>query len=262
MKKRAKLVVWVSGFAMAMGASASLRVASYNIYHGENMKKVINIDCAGSVLAKYNPDLVALQEVDNKTDRSGRIDQAAALGLKLGMDSRFKKACMYYNGDYGIAILSVFPIKKTIRHELPTPEGQEPRGALEIQVDVPDMDGKTNTVSFVCTHLGLSNEQRVAQVKALMENLSSRGHPIILAGDINAQPLEETMTALAEGGYSFLDKKEQFTFPSKNPNRKIDYILTKNFKFRHARFEVIPEPKASDHRPIFAEFIFSHETTD
>ena len=262
MKKSVGLLLLMSVCVLAMGASASLRVASYNIYHGENIKKVINIDCAGSVLAKYNPDLVALQEVDNKTDRSGRIDQAAAMGLRLGMDSRFKKACTYYNGDYGIAILSVFPIKKTIRHELPTPEGQEPRGALEIQVDVPDMNGKTNTISFVCTHLGLSNEQRVAQVKALMENLSDRGHPIILAGDINAQPLEETMAALADGGYSFLDKKEQFTFPAKEPNRKIDYILTKDFKFHHARFEVIPEPKVSDHCPIFAEFVFNHEASD
>jgi len=176
-----------------MGASASLRIVSYNIYHGEGADKVINIDRAGSVIATYNPDFVALQEVDRKTTRSGNIDQAAELGRKLGMEHRFKKAIDYRGGEYGIAILSAYPIKRTIIHDLPTPAGQEPRGALEVVVVVPAEQGRTQTLSFVSAHLGLNNDQRVAQVEALARELSSRGHAIIIAGDLNAEPQEESM---------------------------------------------------------------------
>ncbi len=254
-----KSILFATVIALATGASASLRVVSYNIYHGEGRDKVINIDRTGSVISKYNPDLVALQEVDKKTSRSGNVDQAAELGRKLGMEYRFKKAIDYRGGEYGIAVLSCFPIKKTIFHELPTPEGNQPRGALEIQVDVPDVDGRTNTISFLSTHLGLDNAERVTQVKALVERLSERGHPVIIAGDINAEPEEESIKVFLSSGYVILDKQNQFTFPATTPVKKIDFILTKDLPVRHCRFEVVPEPKVSDHRPIFGEIEFRLE---
>ena len=250
-----KLVLCIFGLSVAMGASASLRVVCYNIYHGEGRDKVINIDRTGSVIAKYNPDLVALQEVDNKTTRSGNIDQTAELGRKLGMEYRFKKSIDYRGGEYGVAVLSAYPIKQTILHNLPTPEGQEPRGALEIVVDVPDERGRTNTVSFVCAHLGLNNEQRVIQVEALARELSGRGHAVVIAGDLNAEPQEDSIRLLEDAGYSLADEQMQFTFPATNPVKKIDFILTKDLSIGHRRFVVDGEPKISDHRPIFCEFI-------
>ncbi len=250
-----KLILCIWGLAMALGASASLRIVSYNIYHGEGRDKVINIDRTGSVIAKYKPDLVAVQEVDNNTTRSGRVDQAAELGRKLGMEYRFKKSIDYRGGEYGIAVLSAYPIKQTIIHDLPTPEGQEPRGALEIIVDVPDEDGLTNEVSFVCAHLGLNNEQRVDQVQALVRELSARGHPAIIAGDLNATPDEESIQLLEGAGFVPADDSLQFTFPATNPVKKIDFILTKDLPIRRKRFVVDGEPKISDHRPVFCEFV-------
>ncbi len=171
------------------------------------------------------------------------------------MEYRFKKAIDYRGGEYGIAILSAYPIKQTIIHNLPTPAGEEPRGALEVVVEVPDEQGRTNTLSFVCAHLGLNNEQRVAQAGALVRELSGRGHAVVIAGDLNAEPQEDAIKTLSESGYSFLDTQAQFTFPATNPVKKIDYILAKDLPIRHCRFAVDGDPKTSDHRLVFCEIM-------
>ncbi len=243
------------GCLLVGGASASLRIVSYNIYHGEGADKVINIDRTASVIAQYNPDLVAIQEIDNNTTRSGRVNQAAELGRKLGMEYRFKKSINYRDGGYGIAILSAYPIKHTILHNLPTPEGEEPRGALEVVVGFVDEDGQTNALSFVCAHLGLNNEQRVAQVQALVRELSARGHAVVVSGDLNAEPREDSIKNLEGAGFVPADEQMLNTFPAKEPVKKIDYILTKDLPIRHRRFVVDGNPKTSDHRLVFCEFL-------
>ncbi len=45
--------------------------------------------------------------------------------------------------------------------------------------------------------------------------------------------------------------KDLFTIPVVNPNRQIDYVLTRPAKKWHiVNIEVIDEPMASDHLPI------------
>lgn len=227
-----------------------LRIMTYNIRSGIN-----DLSLVKSVIEAENPDLVALQEVDKNTTRSGGTNQAEWLAQELGMEYRFGKTENYFGGEYGIALLSRFPINQTFIHDLPFAEGEELRLALEAWVDVPDIYGRTNTLSFVSTHLDhLSNITRVDQVEAIVDALAPRNHPVIVAGDLNATPLQDPMALLQSSGYEYLDTQELLTFPAIIPTKKIDYIMVRTEELPLASFpvRVVDEQAASDHRPVVA----------
>src|SRR5690606_10004922 len=88
----------------------TLRVLTYNIFHGETTRGEIDMDLCGQIIKDENPDLVALQEVDKGVERSGRIDQTAELSVRTGLTGYFAKARDFQGGDYGVAILSKLPV--------------------------------------------------------------------------------------------------------------------------------------------------------
>jgi len=237
----------------ALAETLPMRIFVYNIHHGEGEDGVIDLDRTGDVIAASNPDLVALQEVDKNTTRSGHVDQTQVLAQRLGMNYRFMKNLDYQGGEYGIALLFRYPIQATYLHALPA-NGGEPRGALEVVVEVQDLYGRTNTISFISLHLDHRNDaSRVSQVEVLLDGLASRSHPIVLAGDFNAEPAEASMSLLENNGYAPLDPLQTFTYPSITPTKKIDYIMAKGLAVSESTIQVIAETMASDHRPLLAE---------
>src|SRR5262245_60669168 len=61
------------------GSLIRLRVLSYNIHHGEGTDRRFNLARLAGVIERVQPDLVALQEVDVGTERSGGQNQLAEL---------------------------------------------------------------------------------------------------------------------------------------------------------------------------------------
>lgn len=226
-----------------------LNVLSYNIRHGRGMDGKIDLERLAKVIAKYEPDLVALQEVDKNCKRSGSRDLAQELGGMLNMESRFGAFMDYQGGEYGLAILSRLPISKTLLHEQPA--GGEPRTALEVQVEV---NAGEAPLSFVSLHHESKGEEvRLKQVDALVEVFKDRTAPVILAGDFNALPGEKSWEPLHKDGWKVLDKKGAKTFPADEPRIEIDFFVLKNFAPAVLVHEVGDEKVASDHRPIFAK---------
>lgn len=228
-------------------AVPSLRLVAYNIKHGRGMDGKVDLARIADVIKPLHPDLVALQEVDEKCTRSGGIDQAAELGKLLGMEHRFGHFMEFQGGRYGLAVLSRHPILETRRHELAP--GAEPRCALEVVVQ-PFSPGPR--LSFLSIHHDWTREDlRVAQVRDLLQAITPRPHPVVLAGDFNAQPGAASLALLREAGFLFTDKKGAKTFSSTDPRIEIDYIMTRGLSFDTVpRCEVIAERMASDHRPI------------
>lgn len=223
----------------------SITVVSYNIKHGHGMDNKVDLVRTAEVIKKLNPDLVALQEVDKSCSRSGNVDQAAALGKSLGMQHAFGKFMDFQGGEYGLAVLSRYPIIKAIRHQLPA--GGEPRCALEVIVQ-PDKSKKP--ISFICIHNDWTKEDlRVPQVKALLKGLRKRKNPVMLVGDFNTGRDSESFGLLKKAGFVPDDKGGKLTAPSVNPRVEIDHILLKRFK-ANAKVDVIEETVASDHRPL------------
>ena len=70
-----------------------LRVLTYNIHHGEGRDGKFDYQRLAKVITNLQPDLVALQEVDNKTHRADGTDQASRLGELTGMYHVFGMGC-------------------------------------------------------------------------------------------------------------------------------------------------------------------------
>lgn len=231
-------------------SSKIVRVLSFNIYHGETVaaEKKFDLDLLAKVISDARPDLVALQEVDDKTNRARNYDLVTELGLRTKMSPLFGKAMNYDGGGYGEGILSNYSFLATQNHALPAREGKEPRAATEVQVVLKSGD----TIRFIGTHLDHTkdNTDRMNQVKELNRLFVNSQMPTILAGDLNAEPDSEAMQLLFEH-WSPSIKNTEFTYPADVPAVKIDYILFRPaHKWRIIESKVIDEKIASDHRPI------------
>src|SRR5690606_6599330 len=167
------LFVGVCACSQKIGTSAgnlSLKVLSYNIHHANppSIPDSIDIDAIAKVIIESGAELVALQEVDVHTIRSGKSsNQAEELGKLTGMDVFFSKGIDYQGGEYGTAILSKHPITDTHRYELPNLEGlqSEPRTLAVVTVEVNGIKLK-----FANTHLDYTNaENNQLQVARIME---------------------------------------------------------------------------------------------
>jgi endonuclease/exonuclease/phosphatase family metal-dependent hydrolase len=226
-----------------------LRVLCYNIHHGEGTDGKLDLERTGRVIKHWNPDLVAVQEVDRGTSRTGRTDQAALLAGQLGMAYAFGKTIDYRGGDYGILILSKFPL---LRHEmllLPPPGQREQRGLLVAHIGLPG--GKT--IRLACTHLSVtSTEERAVQTAEINKLLSDGGAPVLLAGDFNARPASPPMTALEK---RWTDSAAPALKKNATPHRpkKIDYIFfRKDDPIKVLETRTIPDAVTSDHFPILS----------
>lgn len=246
--------IWLAVFQAACvsapdgAAPESLRVLSYNIKRGLGNDGVTDIGRAAALIRRIDPDLVALQELDHGVERSGRVEQMRALGEATGLHSRFASFMPYQGGEYGIGILSRFPILETRIHELPP--GTEPRVALDVRVQLPDGD----EVLFCSVHFYDTPDQRLAQARAVMDLYRDESLPVILAGDFNSKPNDVVMQ-LVESVFTNVDKGgERLTFSATDPSEEIDYVLFRPLAaFVVSRAEVLDEPLVSDHRPVVVE---------
>ncbi len=232
----------------------ALRVMSFNIKHGSGMDNVIDLNRTAQAITSQNPDIVALNEVDKNTTRSGStVDQAATLASLTGMQYySFGRAIYYSGGEYGNAILSKYPI--TVLQNLPIP-GEEARAALFVNVDVSALYGTGKAVYFIATHLDAVNEsnriQSVTDIENYFKTLPFK--PSIFAGDMNATPTTATITEIKK--YWKLENLGQtlLTLPADVPTAQADYIF-----FRQATdwtmtsILVVNNSVASDHRPLFS----------
>lgn len=234
-------------FALAsLGVNAvELKLASYNIKHGSSMNGKVELENTAAKLAEWDADIIALQEVDKLCSRSGKLDQAFFLGEQLKMYHAFGKFMDYQGGEYGMALLSKFPILEVKEHVLP--KGAEPRIALEIVVE----PKKGQKASFICIHFDYTAEKlRHPQIKALLKALETTKHPVALIGDFNSQPDSESIALFKQDWFNVPKVGNAFTFPSDNPRVEIDYFMLRGFPTKGVTCQVIDERVVSDHRPL------------
>jgi endonuclease/exonuclease/phosphatase family metal-dependent hydrolase len=236
-----------------VGTKDTLRILAYNTHHGEGMDGVLDLERIARVIAAEEPDLVALQEIDHRVERTGGIDQAAEYGALTDMEPLFGGFMEYQEGEYGMALLSRLPILDWTNHRLPP--GEEPRSALTARVLLP---GSGREVVIAGIHLYRTEEERLAQARTLMEVLQGEEGLAILAGDFNSTPGSPVMELLGEEWEVTAKEGSSFTFPADGPEREIDFILVRpKGAIRVLEHRVLGEEVASDHRPIFLVLEFS-----
>lgn len=252
--------------------SRVLKVLTYNIHHGEGMKRdspqftgFADLEQIARIIRDTDADIVALQELDRWHPRSGCVDQPAVLGELLGMHVRFGCNVKWPDdGEYGVATLSRFPIRSWANTRLPGDNGLEPRGVLETSIDVPGV----GDVTVLNTHLQYVGEdkesiavgEREAQASAIAGRVSEITGPLVLMGDFNAEPGDAELTPLAglqDAWDVAADEGDGRTIPGHpqlQPGKRIDIVYV-NEAFRVLSAEVIRSGEAafgSDHLPVVA----------
>lgn len=230
-------------------------VLTYNVHHGEGVDQQFDLERIAEVINSVSPDIVSLQEVDNKTTRSKGIDQAKELARLTNMTSVYGSSMDYAGGKYGNAVLTKLPIEGSKTIPLPG----EPRSALCVTLTTSGKHSPAARFLFVATHL---DAQPRFNYVALIEKLfdSDKDLPAILAGDLNAIPRSPTMQEFNKTWQNATSQKGLYTVPVNNPSKQIDYILCRPpERWRTVETKVINETVASDHRPILAVLEFLPE---
>ena len=236
----------------------ALRVLTYNIHHGEGTDGNIDLSRTAEVIRGAEADLVALQEVDRATTRTGEVDQLAELERLTGMKGVFGKAMDFQGGAYGVAILSRLPIAGTDNRQLPGAPEREPRTALS--VDVSTMSGLR--VHFTSTHLdqGRESESRSAQVRFLADSTVHISEPSLLAGDFNTTADTDVMANL-RAAWTDLFTAPLPVGPEGLPRRRVDYVFGRpESGWLTRESAVIDDRLASDHRPVLVSLEWRGET--
>lgn len=229
----------------------TLRVMSYNIKHGQGNDGRVDLRRIADVINAQDPDVVALQEIDRRVDRTGGDDQARTLGSLTGLDHAFGAFMDYDGGEYGMAVLSRWPIVRVTNERLP--DGDEPRTALKVRVRSPTTGREVVVVGI---HFYRTDAERAAQAQRLVQTLEAETAPVILVGDFNSEPDSDVIDGFIDGWNVLSKGRDRFTFPSHRPEREIDYIMVRPARsFYVLAHEVLDEPVASDHRPLIADLV-------
>ena len=234
----------------------TVRVLTYNIHHGEGTDRLFDLARLADVMKSARPDIIALQEVDQGTERAGGVNQLDELADLLGMHGAFGKAMDFSGGGYGVAVLSRWPVLGLDNTPLPASPDHEPRTALTVYVKA----GQGGPLlQFTSTHFDQSREasDRVSQATYLNELLAAGGdRPSVLAGDFNARQDTDILAILNAGwtnAASFIPTPPASATQPRRRRPRSDFVLFRPMDhWRVIEAQVIDAAVASDHRPVLA----------
>lgn len=197
-----------------------------------------NLEKIGDLLSDF--DLVALQEADGGSHRSGYINQVKYLAQQgefpywyQQLNRNLGRLAQHSNG-----LLSRLRPSAIEDHPLPGPAG---RGAILVRFgDGPD------ALIVVVMHLALGTKTRTRQLAYVRELISGYQHQVLM-GDMNTHASDLLDTSpLRDLG--LLAPQMQATFPSWRPQRCLDHILLSP-SLTLERVQVLNQP-ISDHLPV------------
>jgi len=229
---------------------AVLRVLTWNLHHGEGVDGKLDLNRIAACIRESQADVVALQEIEYMTGRTGQVDQPRELGRLCGLSSVFGKNLDFQGGGYGNAVLSRFPVRSSFNRRLPILDNGEPRGVLVVELEIPRLP---QPCLVLCTHLDhrTADSERRLGAGTIRDLIATRqGVPALLAGDLNDIP-ESPVLQLFLKDWEWLQSTPLPTIPVTRPERQIDFILTRPLnRWRLTEARVLDEATASDHRAL------------
>ena len=243
MKKNLLLIIAIL-FVFSAQAQNTLKLMTYNIKNANGMDDVCNFQRIANVINNASPDVVAIQEVDSMTKRSGQKYVLGEIAGRTQMHAYFAPAIDFDGGKYGIGLLTrQVPVRL---QTIPLPGREEERALVLAEFE---------DYIYCCTHMSLTEEDRMESLKIVKSFTTPYKKPLFLAGDMNAEPESDFIKELQKD-FQLLSNPKQHTYPAPEPKETIDYIAAlksnaNGFALISAR--VLNEPVASDHRPILVE---------
>ena len=256
-----------------------MRLVSFNLLHGSPMTGgPVSTQTLVDACASLDADVLCLQEVDRNQERSGGVDQAAAIAEAVGAVAwRFEPALVGEPGGrwraatdadsdtaeacYGVAVVSRLPVTGWHVVRLPPSPVSSPvympgRGprfmwlADEPRVTVAaEVDGPSGPLLVASVHLSFVPGWNLHQLRRLTGDLMAvagdRG--CIVMGDLN---VPNPFSRAAPGWTSLARAK---TFPASKPAMQIDHALGRGRLPEVVGFEAVELP-VSDHRALVVDF--------
>ncbi len=205
--------------------------------HGERIR---NLDAIADLVSGY--DIVALQEVDSGSLRSGFINQTRYLANHSDFpywihQPNRKVGAVAHTGN---GLLTRAEPDEILNYRLPRPISA--RGALWARYGYGDQ-----SLVVVALHLALGPRARQAQLSYVARRLHGVRYKIIL-GDLNTSTASAHMVNFVHALDLQTPTSELLTFPSWQPQRAIDHILvSRGIRVTGAR---VLEIDYSDHCPV------------
>ena len=218
-----------------------LSLASYNIRNAKGLDEKVSYERIAEVIKKLDTDAIAIQEIDSCTNRSEGLFVLEELAKRTGMYPIYAPAIEFDGGKYGIGILcKQKPL--SIKH-YPLPGEEEKRTLMVAEFD---------HYIFSCTHLSLTEKDRLSSAKIIYDTLKSYKKPVFIGGDWNDTPDSKFITEMNQNFYLLTDTASH-TFPASLPETTIDYIAAlkqDKTKINVSKAEVYDAEIESDHRPV------------
>jgi endonuclease/exonuclease/phosphatase family metal-dependent hydrolase len=240
--------------------STPLKVLVYNVHAGKDAGGVDNLQRVADIVKSSGVDIALLQEVDRRTKRSGGVDQPAEWARRTGFNVAFGRSLDYDGGEYGIAVLSRWPIRSDTAIHLPVMPPQErsggshePRVMQRVAIASP-----FGPLTIINTHIDASGPEtyRLQEIKTIIaewKRLLAAGRTRVLAGgDLNSTPESAVQAELRASGlddaWARCGTETGLSYPANVPVKRIDYLyLMPGVECTHAEVLVT---EASDHRPV------------
>jgi endonuclease/exonuclease/phosphatase family metal-dependent hydrolase len=225
-----------------------IRIGTFNI-HGCKRELDGKVDLPRTAKCLEKLDFAALQEVHGPGLFGGE-DQAAMLGKQLKMAWLFTPTVReWYCLESGNGFLTSLPVTFWERIPLASHRDYSFRNVVLLGLKQKNPKGEERTIRILVTHLNQRyNEDRQAQLRAVIALFKSLEKPAILLGDLNSTIAEPQMTQLAQDA-EVNDAVGKF-LGSKDDPKRIDWIFCRGLTVLSAG---ILENDASDHPMVWAE---------
>lgn len=221
----------------------ALRIMSYNIRNCRGMDNVMDIRRVADVINEVKPDFVAIQEVDSAANRTDKLYVLGEVARRVLMHPVFAPAIDHDGGKYGVGLLSREAPLRT--RTIPLPGREEARVLLVAEF---------KDCYVCCTHLALTEEDRVKSVEIIVDELKDSDKPVFLAGDMNAT-YESAEQEMLRRHFVTFNNPKQPTFRADNPHECIDFIY--GMKADDNTFALLARnvlnTQASDHLPLYVD---------
>lgn len=235
---------------LSFNIQAGTSTARYRHYVTHSWRQVLphsqrveNLDGISDFVSGF--DMVALQEADSGSLRSGFINQSKYLATHAGMpfwchQSNRKVGTVAYAGN---GFLSRFEPDAVEEHRLP---GVIPgRGTLLARFGLGN-----GGLDVAVVHLALGKRARAQQLRFLTRELDSSRHLVVM-GDFNTTADSPAVAEFCETMALRAPTRGLATYPAWQPQRAIDHILvSESLRAESARVFDLP---FSDHLPVAVE---------
>lgn len=244
------------------GADTTYTIVSFNIRAGTDLARQPSLERVAALLDTLDADVVLLQEVDRGTRRSGGVDQLARLRDLTGMAGVFGRAIDFDGGEYGIGLLSRWPVLESdvipLRAGLVrglVDGGYEPRVVLHVVLDAPW--GPLHVMNTHLSHeaVGTYRRQELIGLLGAVHRRVGQAGTILVGGDFNATPESDEVAAITlvlRDAWNVCGTGDGRTYPADEPARRIDYLFLRDAGCTSAR---VPATTISDHRPLVVEIV-------